>query len=171
MLKPLGLRAPGSSCRVVSLAWVVASDSKTCHEFKACIVKPDGYFIPERVAAIHGITTDRAHREGIPLVYALLDLARDIRTWKPRSIVAHNAAFDLPVIRAEFERVNVEDPTRFMRTQCTMLASRQKWPGESARLCDVYARSFRSRLHNSHTAQTDVWGCYQIFFHLGMNAS
>ena len=66
------------------------------------IVKPHGFLIPDEVSAIHGITTARARREGIALEAALDELALDVKTYKPQRVVAHNLAFDRPIVEAEY---------------------------------------------------------------------
>ena len=50
-----------------------------------------------------------------------------------------------------------------------MLAVRQKWPRESAKLGDVYMKLFRSAMKNAHNASADVWACAQIPSLIGMN--
>lgn len=66
------------------------------------IIRPDGWEIPEEVAKIHGITTERALDEGIPepeavarflAMHALADLR-----------VAHNEAFDQRILRIALKR-------------------------------------------------------------------
>lgn len=66
------------------------------------LVRPDGWTIPDEVAAIHGITTERAMDEGIPEPEALaqflaLHAKADIR-------IAHNESFDQRILRIAIKR-------------------------------------------------------------------
>jgi DNA polymerase-3 subunit epsilon len=61
------------------------------------MVKPDGWVIPDEVAAIHGITTAMALDHGIPEVEALGGFHRIIERAGLR--VAHNVSFDDRIMR------------------------------------------------------------------------
>lgn len=99
----------------------------------------------------------------------LREFEQDLSALKPKAIVAHNVAFDLPIILAEFERLRMVSGCSRLRKDCTMLAARRRWPGESARLADVYERLFRIPLNNAHSAGSDAWACAQVFFSLGLD--
>lgn len=66
----------------------------------------DGEEIPDGAAAIHGITTDKAHAEGVPLKEAVAEilagLTQVILAGIP--IVAMNARFDLSLLDREAQR-------------------------------------------------------------------
>ena len=161
-----GFARGGVQPRLVSIAWMIAEDPGRPRVFKHSIIKPEGFTIPQAAAAVHGITTERALAQGLPLTAVLHDFAYDLRTLLPRAIVAHNVAYDIPIIAAEFTQIRIADPCQGRATYCTMIAARDRWPGESAKLGDVYARVFRSTLQNAHNASADVWACAQIFFAL-----
>jgi len=161
-----GFARGGIQPRIVSISWMVADNPAQPRVFKHGIIKPEGFTIPAGAAAVHGITTDRALAEGLPLSAVLRDFAHDLQTLSPRAIVAHNAAYDMPIIAAEFGRIRLDDPCQSRTTHCTMLTARSRWPGESAKLGDVYERLFRVAMKNAHNASADVWACAQIFFAL-----
>jgi DNA polymerase III epsilon subunit-like protein len=161
-----GFARNGVQPRIVSIAWMVADDPSQARIFKYSIVKPDGFSIPPAAASVHGISTARAQAEGRPLAAVLEDFAKDLRSLEPMTIVAHNAAYDMPIIAAEFQRIRRGDPCQGRSTHCTMLAARKRWPGESAKLGDVYERLFRSAMQGAHHAGADVRACAQIFFAL-----
>lgn len=164
-----GFPRAGIQPRIVSIAWMIADNPVKPRVFKSSIILPTGFTIPRPAFAVHGISTERAEREGKSLPLVLADFAYDLRTLMPKTIVAHNASFDIPIIGAEFNRLGLVDPCQKLITKCTMLAARQKWPGESAKLGDVYTRLFRSTMKNAHDAGADVWACARIFFSIGMN--
>ena len=113
---------------------------------------------------MHGITTSRAIAEGKPIASVLADFAADLWTLRPNALVAHNMAYDLPIIAAEFQMLGLINPCKNFNTICTMLQSRQKWPGQSAKLGDVYRRVHSEDMKDAHNAGGDVWACSQIFF-------
>ena len=159
-----GFARGGVQPRIVSIAWMIADNPSKPRVFKSSIIFPEDYTIPRPASAVHGISTERAKREGKALSLVLADFSNDVVTLRPRAIIAHNAAFDMPIIAAEFDRLGLVDPCRKLGTQCTMQAARQKWPGQSAKLGDVYARIFRDPMKNAHNADADVWACAQVFF-------
>ena len=83
---------------LVSLAFVMydTEDGSTLNE-QHWIVRPDGWTIPEEVTAIHGITTEYAEEQGVPLediltIFATMCGASDQR-------VAYGAPFDKRILR------------------------------------------------------------------------
>lgn len=161
-----GFASGGVQPRIVSIAWMVADEPDLPRAFRRRVVPPDGFSIPARAAAVHGITTERALAEGQPIGDVLADFAADLRALRPRAVVAHNARYDLPVVAAEFRRLGAGDPCRDLSVLCTVLQCREAWPGESAKLGEVYERVFGEALRDAHDAGADVRACARIFFHL-----
>jgi DNA polymerase III epsilon subunit-like protein len=94
--------------RIVSVSWALfrGPDSKAVH--RHAIIRPNGYIIPEESTRIHGITTDRAIREGPPIQAVLASLLQDVGIQRPQLAVAHNMNFDRPILLAEFLRAGFE---------------------------------------------------------------
>lgn len=130
------------------------------------IVKPHGFLIPDEASEIHGITTDRARREGISLDAALGQLAHDVRTYKPQRVVAHNLGFDRPIVEAEYRLIGQACALAELDGVCTVALARGRWPQQPAKLGDVYRRLFGVPLEGAHDAQNDVSACMRIFFAL-----
>ncbi|MGM0858620.1 MAG: exonuclease domain-containing protein [Pseudomonadota bacterium] len=134
------------------------------------IVKPDGWTIPDEVAEIHGITTEKAIAEGIPEREALdmfIDLYRrcDIR-------VAHNTTFDNRIIRIAMKRfapdviANDEWKDR-ERYYCTLMNARKLFGGKDGHtLSEVYERLTGKTLENAHSAMADTRACMEINWHM-----
>ncbi|MEJ6520298.1 3'-5' exonuclease [Shewanella bicestrii] len=59
---------------LVQLAALLVNDKFEIVKELDVIIKPNGWVIPDEVAAIHGITTERAMDEGIPEQEALTQL-------------------------------------------------------------------------------------------------
>ncbi|MFA4941545.1 MAG: 3'-5' exonuclease [Patescibacteria group bacterium] len=156
--------------RLVQLAWLFADGYGKEVGGGNLIVKPEGFIIPEAASAVHGITTERAEKEGISLDEALAQFSQAIE--QSKIIVAHNISFDEKIIGAEFLRKKV-DHKFFERPQiCTMLASKDfcqiesergyKWP----KLIELHEKLFESGFDDAHDAMADVKACSRCFFEL-----
>lgn len=66
------------------------------------IILPDGWTIPDEVAAIHGITTERALAEGVA---ADLAYRHFIELWMESNLrCGHNESFDMRMVRIQLMR-------------------------------------------------------------------
>ncbi|WP_168194361.1 3'-5' exonuclease [Formicincola oecophyllae] len=151
------------------------------------IIAPDGWHIPPRVAAIHGITTAKARRVGVPAAEAL---GRFIALAKRADvIVGHNVRFDRHIIRTMIHRHGeaagwsqaVADGMheRGLRFFCTMQAATpvmrlpfpaRRWGGgyKAPKLAEALAHftnlSFddlgpaHNALHDARAAMAVYWG-------------
>jgi DNA polymerase-3 subunit epsilon len=143
------------------------------------IVKPEGWTIPDEVAAVHGITTERAMAVGIPESLAVELLLELFRQAEYR--VAHNESFDRRIVRIACKRFFDEqtcDEWQSGAAQCTatlatpimklpptekMLAVGRRHP-KTPNLREAY-RFFTGReLENAHTAMADVQACMAVWF-------
>ena len=161
-----GLPQGGTQPRIVSIAWMLAGAVDQPVVFRHVILRPDGFVIPDDVVRIHGITTERALREGVALPRALDVFASDIATAGAHGVVAHNLAFDRPIIDAEFVRLGRVAPFGKLKSHCTMIEARRRWPGERASLARAFERLFGRGFDGAHDAASDVWACAQLFFGL-----
>lgn len=137
------------------------------------IVKPNGYTIPDDVAAIHGITNAKAESCGVNCT-----TARDIyESWWNLSslVVAHNINFDLRIMDGEMDRSDHgSERLRGPKNKfCTMAAMTPicklpgnygdyKWP----KLQEAYKHAFGSEFDGAHDAMADVRACAKIYFWL-----
>lgn len=62
------------------------------------IIKPDGWVIPDEVVKIHGITNERANKEGHDLDNLLTYFIRTAEKYD--TIIGHNIHFDTSVVKA-----------------------------------------------------------------------
>ena len=156
--------------RMVQLAWILYDNSGKELIRKNQIIKPEGYIIPKVVERIHGISTQRAQREGIPLQVALEDFSKAIDNSK--HIIAHNIIFDESIIGAEFLRKDVQHKlfektricTKEISTNFCKIPSRRgyKWPT----LSELHTILFGENFLNVHNAIFDVEACARCFFEL-----
>lgn len=140
------------------------------------VARPDGWIIPDEVAAIHGITTDYALQVGVPeraLFDAFLTLHRlaDGR-------VAHNESFDARIIRIGIKRFGFggdtaeevdafADAFKAATSHCTCFGARpftalpkNKLPT----LSEAYLHFFGEELQAAHSAKADMQACADVFW-------
>lgn len=67
------------------------------------LVKPDGWVIPPDMERLHGITTERALAEGVPLADVVAKFVEAVEG-RCTVIVAHNPFFDVKVMRTAMLR-------------------------------------------------------------------
>ena len=78
--------------RCVQLAWQVHDVEGKLIEVKNYIIKPESYDIPFNAEKIHGISTELANKQGMPLAQVLLEFVKDVQ--KCKFVVGHNVSFD-----------------------------------------------------------------------------
>ena len=158
--------------RVTQLAWQLYSEDRCLLAESATLIKPDGWTIPkEKFFIDNGHSTERCEREGIPLTAALTLLVDGINN--ADLMVAHNLAFDLPVLQAEMIRTGINaarKPAKF----CTMVATTDvckipnrrgndfKWP----KLEELHRFLFAYEFDGAHDALADVKALAKCFFAL-----
>ncbi len=143
------------------------------------IVKPEGWTIPAEVAAIHGITTERASRVGVPEVDVLGIFNALHRVANLR--VAHNESFDMRILRIAYKRFHGPEPAdawKVAPAACTAkLATphcklpptdRMKAVGrnhfKTANLSEAYQHFTGEEFVGAHSAMTDVLGCMAVYW-------
>lgn len=130
------------------------------------IVKPEGWIIPDEVAALNGITTDYALAAGIPEICALEALHELWRRANER--VAHNESFDARIGRIAIKRLmgddDFADEWKAAPAYCTMRAAtnhvqvpKAKGNGWKQPSLSEAFRHFTGREHTgAHRALADV---------------
>ena len=158
--------------RIVQLAWILSDDKGKEISGQNYIIKPEGFLIPEESSRVHGISTEKAMREGINLEKALSDFSYDLS--QSNLLVAHNINFDQKIIGAEFLRKDVETNLDDISKFCTMQSATNycqiekpngygyKWP----RLEELHLKLFNKNFDNAHDALADVKACARCFFEL-----
>lgn len=161
-------------------ALLVDSESRKVIQSLDLIAKPDGWIIPDEVAAIHGITTEHARQVGVDeqiLVIALLDLWRacDLR-------VGHNESFDARIQRIAIKRflddddladewkagesactANMATPIMKMAATPKMVASGRRYP-KKPKLIEAYEHFMGNPMEEAHTAMADARACMEVYF-------
>jgi DNA polymerase-3 subunit epsilon len=171
---PKNWKAPVSDLnnwpRLVQLAYILydSNGNKICSG--DYIVKPDGFIIPTDASRIHGISTERANKEGQVLLTVLQTFQSLID--QTEYLVAHNMSFDEKIVGAEFLRNNMTDSIATKRKVCTMQSTTNfcaidgpygyKWP----KLSELHYKLFRTGFEESHNAAVDINATAKCFWEL-----
>lgn len=158
--------------RAVSIAWRLCELTPNDSSMKILseqywIVKPyEGMSWPEEAVKIHGIPREKALQEGTPVAEILQTFRLDAQ--KVNAIVAHNMAFDRPVMLCEGIRAGFPVDWWPVNQFCTMDSTKGlcKLPSKFGRPSDPYKYPRLSELHTFlfgnagdfafHCAQDDV---------------
>ena len=157
--------------RCVQLAWQVHDKTGRIISQGDYIVKPDGFSIPFNSEKVHGISTERAQREGIPLREVMDIFNRDLE--KCTFVVGHNLEFDLNIMGAEYLRMERENPlpkkiaidTKDESTEYCAIPGgrgRYKWPT----LAELHDKLFNIGFEEAHNAAADVDATARAFLEL-----
>lgn len=141
------------------------------------IIKPDGWVIPDEVAAIHGITTERAMDEGIPEREAFDQF---IELWKRCEFrVGYNESFDARILRIATFRYSVGDiidawkeapakcAMKMAKPVCKIPASskaRRFGQYKNPTLAEAYKHFTGMDLVDAHSAMADTMACVDVYF-------
>ncbi len=158
--------------RLVQLAWQIHDSNGELLEVKNFIVKPEGFEIPFGAEKIHGISTERANREGVPLQEALLEFSMALD--KVKVVAGHNVEFDNAIVSVEYLRKkmgnNLQEKqfvdTKELSTDFCALPGgkgrKYKWPN----LKELYQKLFNEGFDAAHNASADVQATARCFFEL-----
>jgi len=156
--------------RLVQIAWLVYNQAEKRIISQNHIIKPEGFTIPREAEMVHGISTQKALKQGQPLQEVLENFARDVA--EAELVIAHNINFDEKIAGAEFLRKQINNDF-FQKTRvCTMQSSIDfcqlpgnygyKWP----KLSELHIKLFDCDFEDAHDALVDVEACARCFFEL-----
>ena len=171
---PRDYNAPASNTRnwprLVQLGWIVTDEEGNVLSQGNEIVKPEGFVIPADAARVHGITTEKAQREGKPLREVIEAFLKDAE--QAECIVGHNISFDQKVVGAELHRLGIPDTISTAKSLCTMQAGTDyckipgyygyKWP----KLQELHYKLFGCDFEDAHDAMADITATKKCFFEM-----
>ncbi|PKD43149.1 DNA polymerase III subunit alpha [Rhodohalobacter barkolensis] len=157
--------------RCVQLAWQVHDVTGKLISSGDYIVKPDGFTIPFNSEKVHGISTERAHAEGIPLNEVMDIFNRELE--RCTFVIGHNLEFDLNIMGSEYLRMERENPltkkvsidTKDESTEFCAIPGgrgRYKWPT----LAELHDKLFEIGFEEAHNAAADVDATARAFLEL-----
>ncbi len=159
--------------RCVQIAWQLHDKFGNLIEHNDFLVQPDGYNIPYDAERIHGISTDLAIEQGIPLSEGLQLFNEALQ--KTKFIVGQNLGFDINIMGCEFHRLGI-------RNNLTELPILDTCTEKTAQLCQIPGGRYGkfklptlTELHNhlfgtgfgeAHNATADVEATTRCFLEL-----
>ncbi|MFI1773018.1 DNA polymerase III subunit alpha [Thalassobellus citreus] len=159
--------------RCIQIAWQLHDEMGNCIESQDYLVKPEGFNIPYDAEKIHGISTELADEQGIPLADVLEKFNEALG--KTKFVVGQNVKFDLNIMGAEFVRGAVENPLQELPVldTCTEhTASLCEIPGgrygkfKLPTLSELHEHLFNVGFAEAHNATADVEATTRCFFEL-----
>jgi DNA polymerase III epsilon subunit-like protein len=159
--------------RMVQLAFLLHDADGNLLSDGDYIIKPEGFTIPAEASQIHGISTERAIQEGLPLNDVLLTFREVMK--QSTCLVAHNLSFDERIVGAELLRCGMRNDLMTMRRICTMHSatnycaiknpngySGYKWP----KLSELHRKLFGYDFEEAHNAAVDIEATARCFWEL-----
>jgi DNA polymerase III subunit alpha len=158
--------------RLVQLAWQLHDETGKLLAHQSLIAKPEGFTIPYNAEQVHGISTERAIKEGKSLEDILNQFELDIA--KAKYVVGHNISFDINVMGSEFLRKTIATSllskasldTKDLSTDFCAIpggkGGKFKWPT----LTELHQKLFGEGFEDAHDAAYDVSATAKCFFGL-----
>jgi len=156
--------------RMIQIGWLLCDSEGNRLSVGNHIIKPEGFIIPKGASDVHGISTEKAIKEGKPLRDILIEFNALIE--KSSSVVAHNINFDKMILGAELLRKGIESSFENKPKICTMNSSTAycnipgrygpKWPT----LSELHIKLFGHDFEGAHDAFADIEATEKCFWEL-----
>ncbi len=158
--------------RLVQLAWQIHDENGELIEVQNFIVKPEGFVIPRGAEKVHGISTERAQKEGKDLLFVLKIFNESLK--KADVVAGHNIEFDNTIMQVEYLRKQLStslmektivDTKEASTNYCAIPGGRGgkfKWP----RLAELHIKLFGEDFDAAHNASADVQATARCFLEL-----
>lgn len=159
--------------RCIQIAWQLHDEFGNLIEHQDYLVRPDGFNIPYDAERIHGISTELAEEQGIPLSEVLEKF--NVALAKSKFVVGQNIGFDVNIMGCEFHRLGVESPMSQMPVldTCTEItAELLRLPGgrggkfKLPTLTELHQYLFGEPFAEAHNATADVEATTRCFLQL-----
>jgi len=159
--------------RLIQIAWQIHDNLGELIESKNYLVVPEGFVIPRGSEKVHGISTERATKEGMALEFVLGEFTDALN--KVDSIIGHNIEFDNSIVGSEMLRIggttdllfskNEIDTKSLSTNYCALPGGKGgnfKWPT----LEELYFKLFNEGFSAAHNAMADVQATARAFLEL-----
>lgn len=176
---------PGQPHIVQIAALLVDLDTRQTISSMDVVIRPNGWTIPDEVAAVHGITTEHAEAVGIEEVTAI-EMFMALWAGPGRLRIAHNEQFDARILRIALKRFydkpdhvlpvsdtwkeGIADCTAKLATPICQIPPTAKMVKagfnkfKTANLSEAYKHFTGRELENAHSAMADVMACRDVYF-------
>ncbi len=158
--------------RLVQIAWQLHDAQGKLLANENYIVKPEGFSIPFNAEKVHGISTERATRDGHALQDVLAHFIQDVQ--RASYLCGHNVEFDNNIVGCELLRCQMHNllaekstlDTKDLATDYCAIpggkGGRFKWPT----LTELFQKLFEETFSDAHDAAYDVSATGKAFFEL-----
>ncbi|MAS19241.1 MAG: DNA polymerase III subunit alpha, partial [Leeuwenhoekiella sp.] len=159
--------------RAIQIAWQLHDDMGNCIEHEDYLIRPDGFDIPFDAERIHGISTELAQRDGLPLGEVLGKFKAALE--RTKFVVGQNVGFDVNIMGAEFHRLDVSNQLQELPVldTCTETTAQLcQIPGgrggkfKLPTLTELHQYLFNQPFAEAHNATADVEATTRCFFEL-----
>jgi DNA polymerase-3 subunit alpha len=159
--------------RCIQIAWQLHDNLGNCIEHQDYLIQPEGFNIPYDAEKIHGISTELAQEQGVPLVDVLEKFNAALN--KTKFVVGQNVGFDLNIMGAEFIRADIANKLQELPVldTCTEhTAELCQLPGgrygkfKLPTLTELHEFLFNAPFAEAHNATADVEATTRCFFEL-----
>ncbi|MGJ8591896.1 MAG: DNA polymerase III subunit alpha [Aquaticitalea sp.] len=159
--------------RCIQIAWQLHDEMGNCIEHEDYLVQPEGFNIPYDAEKIHGISTELAQKQGIPLIEVLEKFNAALE--KTKFVVGQNVGFDLNILGAEFVRADIANQLQELPVldTCTEhTAELCQLPGgrygkfKLPTLTELHQFLFNKPFSEAHNATADVEATTRCFLEL-----
>lgn len=159
--------------RCIQIAWQLHDALGNCIDHQDYLVQPEGFNIPYDAEKVHGISTELAQEQGVPLAEVLQKFNEVLS--KTKFVVGQNVKFDLNIMGAEFVRENVENVLQELPVldTCTEhTAQLCQIPGgrggkfKLPTLTELHEYLFNAPFAEAHNATADVEATTRCFLEL-----
>ncbi|WMI66341.1 DNA polymerase III subunit alpha [Aestuariibaculum sp. YM273] len=159
--------------RCIQIAWQLHDGMGNCIDQQDYLVQPEGFNIPYDAEKVHGISTELAQEQGVPLVEVLEKFNAVLG--KTKFIVGQNVKFDLNIMGAEFVRgdmANVLQELPVLDTCTEHTAELCQIPGgrggkfKLPTLTELHEFLFKQPFAEAHNATADVEATTRCFLEL-----
>jgi DNA polymerase III subunit alpha len=159
--------------RCVQIAWQLHDAMGKMIEHQDYLIQPDGYDIPYDSERIHGISTELAQQEGIPLADVVQKFTEVLT--KAKFMVGQNVGFDVNIMGCEYFRLGIDNPLPqiLVLDTCTeSTAQLCQLPGgrggkfKLPTLTELHQFLFDQPFTEAHNATADVEATTRCFFEL-----
>ncbi len=159
--------------RVIQTAWQLHDEMGNLIEHNDFLVQPDGFNIPFDAESIHGISTDLAKEQGIPLNKGL-ELFNEVLQ-KTKFVVGQNVEFDVNIIACEFYRLGIRNnltelPVLDTCTEATakicQISGGRRGKFKLPTLTELHKHLFETDFEEAHNATADVEATTRCFLEL-----
>lgn len=159
--------------RCIQIAWQIHDSNGALVEHQDFLVKPEGFNIPFDAEKIHGISTELAAAEGVPLEEVIGAFTSALE--QVRFVVGQNVGFDLNIMGAEYLRLGLENQLEnfpVLDTCTETTAQLCKIPGgrggrfKLPTLTELHQYLFQQPFAEAHNATADVEATTRCFLEL-----